>query len=195
MKKNKIEEIVSAVDIKKLTDNLRNTANLIDYLIEEGFSVKDKEYYSDTLVFRRENDSLFVKIKSPKFLTEVSSSTFSVALVKNYLTVFLCQPSINSFMSVLGMISDFPDESEYHVSLFYDETIDSLVYNYSMYHKIPIIRPHQAWFFSDTKRDIEAIKFNRFDYNKLLVNKIQYNQKVYSIPELICKLEEEDLLE
>lgn len=195
MKKNKIDEIVSAVDIKKLTNNLRNTGKLIDYLIEEDFSVKDKEYYSDTLVFRKENESLYIKIKSPKFLTEVSSSTFSVALVKSYLTVFLYQPSINSFMSVLGMISDFPDESEYYVNLFYDETIDSLVYNYSMYHYIPIIRPHEAWFFSDSKKDIEAIKFNRFDYNKLLVNKIQYNQKVYSIPDFICKLEKEDLLE
>ena len=185
----------STVDIKKITNNLRNTGNLIDYLIEEGFSVKNKEYYSDTLVFRRENDSLFVKIKSPKFLAEVSSSTFSVALVKNYLTIFLCQPSINSFIYVLGMISDFPDESQYPVSLFYDETIDSLVYNHSMYHKIPIIRSHQAWFFSDTKRDIESIKMNGYDYEKLLVNKIQYNQKVYSIPDLICKLEEEDLLE
>ncbi len=190
-----MDEIVSVIDIKRLTNNLINTGNLIHHLIEEGFSIKDKEYYSDTLIFRKDNEALFVKIKSPKFLTEVSSSTFSVALVKNYLTVFLCQPSVNSFVSVLGMIGDFPDESKYHVSLFYDETIDSLVYNYSMYHKIPIIRPHQAWFFSDTKRDIESIKMNRYDYDKLLVNKIQYNQKVYSIPELICKLEEEDLLE
>ncbi len=185
-------KLVPAGVIKEITSNIRDTASFIHYLIEEGFVLRECDHYIGTIFLR--NESLIVKIRSPIFFPRKISDWCSVVLVKNYLAVFLNEPSIEAFHSVLGMMSDFPDKSEHYINLIYDKKLGSLIYDCDSSHMIPIIRPHQVYMYSDSGRDIEAIKFSNFDYSKLLVNKVQYRNEICSIPELIAKLEEKSLL-
>lgn len=183
--------VVTFKSIKDIANKLRGTGDIIDYLINDGFTINCNDYYLNTLFLRKEGESFFVKVQSPNFGEQIVSNSSCVVLVKNYLAVFLIQASVNSLISAIEMTKDFPIKFEEYLNLMYDEKLDSLIYNFDSERKIPIIRPHQIYLYADTEKDIESIKFSNFDYDKLLVNKVKCKDEICSIPELIKKLEEQ----